>query len=202
MENALLLARLAMRMAVGESDAERKEALFSIAASSFEQARAIDPNDRTMLYNYSEYYRLRGEEEKAEQLLLGSQDRGLLWRHHFRSGRFEDASSILEQLYQNEEKDTEVLRGLLLVAEKTGDKQAAKLYSEELLSLEDSAENRLLQIQTFLRLGLVKEAEYKVQSLKEKYPDEPQDAAGSGVAGNETGAAVAGVGPCESKPRD
>lgn len=174
MENALLLARLAMRMAVDESDAERKEALFSIAASSFEQARAIDPNDRTMLYNYSEYYRLRGQEEKAEQLLLGSQDKGLLWRHHLRSGRFEDASSILEQLYQNEEKDTEVLRGLLLVAEKTSDKEAAKLYSEELLSLEDIAENRLLQIQTFLRLGLVKEAEYKVQSLKERYPDEPK----------------------------
>ncbi|RKX42020.1 MAG: hypothetical protein DRP27_09985, partial [Thermotogae bacterium] len=42
-----------------------------------------------------------------------------------------------------------------------------------LLSLEDNAENRLIQIQTFLNVGLIKEAEHKLASFKEKYPDEP-----------------------------
>ncbi|UCC22828.1 MAG: tetratricopeptide repeat protein [Planctomycetota bacterium] len=172
MENAVLLGRLATRTAFRFADEERKEALFAIAASAFEQARAIDPSDKTMLGYYSEYYRVRGEDEKAEQLLVEAQDQSLLWQHHFRSGRFEDARAVLEQLYQTDAKDAGVVRGLLLVAEKTSDKEASKKYSEELLALQSSAENHLLQVQTFLRIGLVKEAEHELQSLKERYPEE------------------------------
>jgi tetratricopeptide (TPR) repeat protein len=84
----------------------------------------------------------------------------------------EDARNVLGRLYQIDAKDTDVIRGLLLVAEKTVDKQAAKKYSEELLSLQSNAENHLLVVQTFLRIGLIKEAEYQLQSLKERYPDE------------------------------
>ncbi|GAI48474.1 unnamed protein product, partial [marine sediment metagenome] len=69
-------------------------------------------------------------------------------------------------------KDSDVVKGLLLVAERTADKEAVQRYSEELLLLEDSVENHLFQIQTFLKVGLVKEAQYKLQSFKEKYPDE------------------------------
>jgi tetratricopeptide (TPR) repeat protein len=38
--------------------------------------------------------------------------------------------------------------------------------------LEDTVENNLIQIEAFLRAGLIKEAEYKLQSFKEKYPNE------------------------------
>ncbi len=171
MRNAVLLGKLAMKMAVEQTDAERKEALFAIAASSFEQARTADPHDRTVLYNYAEYYRTRGQDEKARQLLLESQDQEMLWTHYFRTGQFEDAKRILEQLYHSESKNNDVVKGLLLVAEKTADKEAVKKYSEELLLLEDTVKNRLFQIQTFLRIGLIKETEYKLQSFKEKYPD-------------------------------
>jgi len=172
MENAVLLGRLATRTALRLPNAERKEALFAIAAAAFEQAMAIDPSDKTMLGYYSEYYRVRGEDEKAEQLLVDAQDQSLLWQHHFRSGRLEDAKDVLEQMHQADTNDAGVVRGLLLVAEKTVDQQAAKKYSEELLSLQSNAENHLLVVQTFLKIGLIKEAEHQLQSLKERYPDE------------------------------
>ncbi|MGA1979088.1 MAG: hypothetical protein ABSG99_00775 [Sedimentisphaerales bacterium] len=174
LSNAVLLGRMAMRLASGDDNVERKEALFAIAASSFEQARKIDPNDKAMLVNYAEYLRARGQEEKAKQLLQESEDQKLLWAYHLQGGRFEDAKKILEQLYQTEPKDYDTVKGLLLVAKKTADEEAIKKYSEELLSLEDTIENRLFQIQTFLEVGLVKEAEYKLQSFKEKFPDEPR----------------------------
>ncbi|UCF44011.1 MAG: tetratricopeptide repeat protein [Planctomycetota bacterium] len=172
MENAILLGRLATRTALRLANAERKEALFAIAGAAFEQARAIDPYDKTMLFNCAEYYRVRGEDEKAEQLLVEAQDQSLLWQHHFRSGRLGDARDVLERIYQADANDAGVVRGLLLVAEKTADQQAAKKYSEELLSLQSNVQNHLLVVQTFLRIGLVKEAEYQLQSLKERYPDE------------------------------
>jgi len=172
--NAVLLGRMATRLASGDKDVERREALFAIAASSFEQASKIDPNDKLMLINYAGYLRASGREEKAKQLLQESEDQRLLWAHYFQGGQFEDAERVLEQLYQTEQADSSTVKGLLLVAEKTADEEAIKKYSEELLLLEDTVENHLFQIQTFLGVGLVKEAEYKLQSFKERFPDEPR----------------------------
>lgn len=174
MQNAILLGRLATTMAFAETDLERREALFAIAESSFEQAKKIDPQDKVMLYSYAEYYRARGQGEKAEQLLMESEDQKILWSHYFRAGRFEDAKEVLGQLYQSESKDGDVVKGLLIIAQITADKEAVKKYSEELLLFEESIENNLFQIQTFLKVGLIKEAEYKLQSFKEKFPDEPR----------------------------
>jgi tetratricopeptide (TPR) repeat protein len=174
LENALLLGKLATEVAVKETDPGRKEALFSIAGSAFEQAVKINPRDKKLLYYYSEYFRARGQGEKAKKLLQESQDETLLWDHYFQAGQYDDARRILEQLYKSGTKDSSMLRGLLFVSEKTSDKEAVKKYSEELISLEDTVDNNLTQVQSFLRIGLVKEAEYKLQSLKEKYPSEPR----------------------------
>ncbi len=172
--NAVLLGRMATRLASIEKDLERKEALFDIAASSFEQARKINPNDKAMLVNYAEYLRASGKEGEAKQLLKKSEDQRLLWAYYFKGGQFEDAKKILEQLYQSEQKDIDIIKGLLLVAEKMNDGEAVKKYSEELLTFEDTLENRLFQIQTFFEANLVGEAERKLQSFKEKFPDEPR----------------------------
>lgn len=172
--NAILLGKLATKVALAETDQKRKEALFAVAESSFEQARKIDPRNKTVLYSYAEYYRDRGQDEKAEQLLKGADDQKLLWNHYYQSGQFEDANKVLQQLYSTTPKDVNVVKGLVLVAEKNGDKEAVKRYSEELLSLDSSVENNLIEIQTFLMTGLIKEAEYKLQSFREKYPDEPR----------------------------
>ncbi|MGB2864557.1 MAG: tetratricopeptide repeat protein [Sedimentisphaerales bacterium] len=173
-ENALLLGKLAMEAAVKESNPQSKEALFAIAGSTFEQAKEMNPSDKRMLYYYAEYFRARGQGEEARKLLQESQEEKLLWDHYFQAGQYEDARRVLEQLYKSGTKDSGVFKGLLLVAEKTSDKEAVKQYSEELVAVENTVENNLAQIQAFLRVGLVKEAEYKLQSLKEKYPNEPR----------------------------
>jgi tetratricopeptide (TPR) repeat protein len=145
-----------------------------IAFSSFEQAKAIEPQNRAVLDSFAEYYRVTGQSKKAEELLSQSQDQKLLWAHYYRTGRYEDARSILEQLYKTNPKDIETIKGLLIVAEKLGSEEMTRKYSEELLSLDNNADNRLIQIQTFLTVGLIKEAEYKLQSFKETYPDDPR----------------------------
>lgn len=171
-DNAVLLGKLATEVAVKEADPKTKEAMFAVAASAFEQAKQIDPRDKQMLYYYAEYFRARGQGQEAMKLLQESQDGKLLWDHYFQAGQYEEARKVLEQLYDGGTKDRGVLKGLLLVAEKTSDTEAVKKYSEALVSLENTVENNLLQIQSFLRVGLVKEAEYKLQSFKEKYPNE------------------------------
>ncbi|HUU16725.1 MAG TPA: tetratricopeptide repeat protein [Sedimentisphaerales bacterium] len=172
MDNALLLGQLATDVAVKETNPQLKEALFGIAVSAFEQAKEINPRDKLMLYHYAQYFRARGQNEKAKALLQESQDEKLLWDHYFQRGQYEDARRVLEQLYKEGTKDSVVLKGLLLVAEKTIDREAVKKYSEELVALDEAEENNLIQIEAFLRVGLIKEAEYKLQSFKEKYPNE------------------------------
>ncbi len=172
MDNALLLGQLATNVAVKETNPQLKEALFGIAVSAFEQAKKINPRDKLMLYHYAQYFRARGQNEKAKALLQESQDEKLLWDHYFQRGQYDDARRVLEQLYKEGTKDSVVLQGLLLVAEKTNDREAVKKYSEELVALDEAEENNLIQIEAFLRVGLIKEAEYKLQSFKEKYPNE------------------------------
>lgn len=170
--NALLLAQMAMKMSSEEKNPRYEQALLNIAESSLEQARAIEPQSKNVLDGYTEYYRLTEQSEKAEQLLDKSQDKVRLGRYYFKAGRFEDARNTLEQLYQNDPKNSDIIKNLLAVAEKIGDREAVEKYSEELISLEDSAENRIIQIQKFLSVGLIKETENKLQSFKEKYPHE------------------------------
>ena len=171
-ENALSVGATAMRMAVKEASEEEKSQLFAIADLSFEQARAMDPQNKDVLNSYAEYYRVSGQNEKAEQLLLEAGNDRLLWLHYFWAGQFEDAKRVLGQLYKSDANDIDVVKGLLVIGQRTNDGEAVKRYSEELLLLEDSINNRLFQIQTFLQAGLIKEAEYKLQSFKERYPDE------------------------------
>ncbi len=174
LENAVMLGRLATRIAVSETDQARKSAFVSIAETAFEQARRIDPNDAFLLQSYAEHYRLTGRPDEAAQLLLDSADDGLLWRHYYQTGRYEEARTLLERLHDDSETRKDALKGLVLVAQATRDRDAVKKYSEELVSREDNAANRLAQIRAFLDLGLIREAEYKMQSLKERHPREPR----------------------------
>ena len=174
LQNAMRLGQLATKLAVEQTDRRRKEALFAVGESSFEEGLRINPHDKDLLYRYAEHLRARGLDDRAKKLLEESQDEKLLWDHYFQRGQYDDARNVLEQLYKSSPKDISVLKGLLLVAEKTIDADGVKKYSEDFLSLEDNAENRLIQIQSFLRVGLVKEAELKVQGFREKYPNEPR----------------------------
>ena len=170
MQNALLLARLATRLGLDSTVTQRRQALLAMAASALEQAKSYDPQNPAMLDSYAEYYRQTGQQEKAEQLLTTTKESRLLWRHYIRAGQYEDAKKVLEQLYAANPKDVNTLRGLLFLAERAADKKAATKYAEQLVSAEETVENYLMSIQTYLKIGLVKEAEQELASFREKYP--------------------------------
>jgi tetratricopeptide (TPR) repeat protein len=172
-DNALVLGKLAAQVALKEKDESKKNAYLTMAETAFEQARKLEPANRAVLETYAEYLRSRGQNDKAGQLLAESKDDQLLWRHYFRLGRFSEARKLLETMYPQSTTRIDALKGLVLVADATSDKEGVKKYGEELLSLEDSAVNRIMQIQTYLNVGLVAEAEQKLRSFKEKYPGEP-----------------------------
>ncbi len=172
LDNAVMLGRLATRAAQKETDQARRKALFTMAENAFEQARQTDPSNAFLLENYAEYYRARGQNDKAQQLLVESQDGRLLWRHYLRIGRYEEARSLLEQILNDQTNQADAMKGLIWVAEATGDRQALKNYAERLLSVEDTVTNRLAQIRAYLDAGLVQDAKYRLQSLKERHPDE------------------------------
>lgn len=174
LRNAVLLGRIATQMAQKETDEQRKRAFFRVAESAFEQARQADPTDSLMLESYAAYFRALGQNEKAEQLLAQSNDSRLLWRHHFRVRDFEEARRLLLAMSAQEDSRIDALKGLLLIAEETSDRSGVKKYSEELISREDNALNRLTQLRAYLNVGLVSEAEQRLQSLKERHPDEPR----------------------------
>ena len=172
MQNALLLAQLATRLGLDSADAQRRQALLTMAASALDQAKSYDPQNPAVLESYAEYYRLTGQQDKAEKMLKETQDSQLLWRYYIKAGRYDDARKALDQSYQANPKDISTLQGLLFLAERAGDKTAVIKYGEQLLSAEEAPENHLLLVQTCLNLGLVKEAEQKLASFREKYPND------------------------------
>ena len=172
--NAVMLGRLATRLAGKEFDETRKQGYLAIAESAFEQARQMDPDNEFMLASFAEYYRVTGQDDKARQLLVQSEDDRLLWRHYYRVGRHDEARRLLLQLYNDPGNRGDALKGLVLVAQVTGDKASVEKYSDELVALADNAINRLAQIRALLDVGLVQAAERKLQSFQEKYPDEPR----------------------------
>jgi tetratricopeptide (TPR) repeat protein len=172
--NAVALGKLATQLATNETDQTKKQGFFAMAESAFEQARKLDPTNQLMLESYAEYYRARGQNDKAAQLLSDAQDSRLLWRHYYRVGRLDEARKLLEQMYAEPKSRVDALKGLVLIAEETADKDSVKKYGEELLSLDDNLVNRLGQIRAYLDVGLIQEARHKLQSFKEKYPQEPQ----------------------------
>jgi tetratricopeptide (TPR) repeat protein len=159
-----------MNMALQEPDAGKRDALLTVADSSFQQAQAIAPENKAVTEAWAEYLRRTGRLKEAKQLVAN--DKKLLWRHYFQIGKLDEAVRLLQQLYDSQPKDIDVVKGLLLVAERQADRKAVQRYSDEILSLETTVDNQLLHIQTFLKMGLVKEAELKLQSFKEKYPQE------------------------------
>ncbi len=172
LDNAVMLGTLAMNIAGNTSNTDEKEAFFDIAGSALEQARKMDPNDRDVLIYYTKYLRARGRDEEAKKLLESSKDNILLANELFQDGNYESARTILEKLYVNDSNNIEILRGLLLVTQKMNDKDAVKKYSTELLSAENNQNNLILQIRAYITVGLYSDAENKLQSLKEKYPDD------------------------------
>ncbi len=173
LENTLMLGKMAMRMAVKESNLRKKEFLFNTAGSAFKQAMAIAPTNTDVLNSYADYYRQTDRPQEAEKLLEQSQNEKLLWVHYIYSGQYSKAKQTLEQIRQADPEDIDAIKGLVIIAENTGDKNAIKEYTDLLVSVDDNIQNKLSQIQLFLNMGLIQETDKKLQSFRERYPDNP-----------------------------
>jgi tetratricopeptide (TPR) repeat protein len=173
-DNAVTLGKLATQIALNTKDETKKNAFFTMAQTAFEQARKVDPTNQLVLESYAQYFRARGQNDKAGQLLAESKDYQLLWQHCFRVGEHGEAKKLLEKMYQESNSRIDALKGLILVAEATSDREGVKKYSGELLSLEDNAINRCMQLQAYLDVGLAAEADPILRAFKEKYPGDPR----------------------------
>ncbi|MBL7106370.1 MAG: tetratricopeptide repeat protein [Phycisphaerae bacterium] len=170
-DNAVMLGRMGARLGSGAEIAEEQKVYFEIAEKAFEKALQIEPGNQSVIENIVQYYRLSGQEQKAEEFLAGLGDEGTFWRLYVQGGKYEEAKAILEKKYQSSQADEEVLKGLLFVSKLTGDKESAKKYGGELVSNEPVADNYAIQIESYLDMGLAPEAEEVLVVFEEKYPE-------------------------------
>jgi len=174
LDHALTLGDLATHVARQETDSARQEAYYRMAGAAYEEAAALAPQDPHVLRSYARYYRLTGQEDQAAALLVQGQDDALLWQHFLRQGEFDRARQVLEQAYQEDPRNEQVIRGLLAVAQQQAHTQDVEHYSQVLVDVADTLNNRIEQITALLRLGQVQQAETRLQAAGKRFPDEPR----------------------------
>ncbi len=171
-DNFALLGSMAMKMGLRERDEAKKSGLLEIAQSAYEQAYAMQPENPSVQQQYAEFLRITAQHDRVEDLFRDEE--GVLWRYYLRDGRYDQARAKLEELYAADPKDAAVVRGLAVVAQQTGDKENVKRYSQELLAIEKTVNDQLLQIQMYVDVGLIREAELKLAAFRELHPREPR----------------------------
>lgn len=169
-DNNLALGQMSMNLAIREITKEKKDFFFDIARAAFEFAYNAEPENDSIVESYCDFLRVTDQDDAALKILDG---RGkLLWQYHLRDGQFDKAKLILDELYIEQPKDVEILKGLMLASQQTSDKEGIKTYSQELLAIDKSMDNELLQIQVYLDSGLVSEASDILASFRTRNPDE------------------------------
>jgi len=172
LENFVLLGDMAKRMAMRAPDGQKRSALLEIAQSAFDTAWEMAPEHPVVQQQYSEFLRATGQHAKVETLFSGRED--VLWRYYLRDGRYDQARNILASLYAKDAKDPAIVRGLAVVAQKTNDRKNTVRFAEELLAIEDSIDNQFHQVQAYVDVGLIREAELKLAAFRERHPREPR----------------------------
>jgi len=170
--NILGYATMAQKIAATSPDSKQKNALMEIARSAYEKAYEMDAENPEVLSAYSEFLRITGKQAQATELL--SKDSNLRWKYYARDGQYEKARQILQELYKKDDKQEDIINGLLIVASKTNNADDIKKYSQKLIETNNTPENELYIIQCYLEVGLIDEAEMKLDSFVERNPDSSQ----------------------------
>ena len=168
--NHLLVANLATTISRSETDDEKRAGLVEMASMAYEKAYVMEPDNSNIQQQYSEFLRLAGRQNDAEKIFDGKDD--VLWGFYLRDGRYNKAAQILHRLNEKDPEKPTIIRGLVSVAHLTGDKEGLRTYCEQLLDIEDTVDNELLQIEMYLNTGMAKEAELKLASFRERHPQE------------------------------
>ncbi len=167
--NIIAYADMAMRFSRSETDPERRKALSEIAGTAYEKAYRTEPENQAVLIAYSNFLKITGRQKEAEDLL--AKNTGTLWRFYINDGQYDKAKGVLDDLYQDDPSDEVVVKALMLVAGNSGDKDELKRYAEELLVIDNTTQNQFLQIQMYLKAGLIDEAEFKLDSFTRENPE-------------------------------
>ena len=171
-ENSLQLGRFAALAAQQSKIQSQKDTYNEIALDAYKTAYELAPDDVRTLEAYAEFLKNSGKSDEAEKLLAGRD--ALLWRFYIRSGKNDEAQKILVKLYEANPEDANVITGLVLVSRNKNDQAGVLKYSAELLKINKSLDNQILQVESYLEAGLADEAETLLVALREKYPDEPR----------------------------
>lgn len=171
-ENSLILGSLALKTAQQSKVEAQKKVYLSAAEDTYKKAYELAPQDMRVLMAYSEFLRVTGKTDEAEKILAGQDD--LLWRFYLRSGKLENGQQMLEKLYETNPQDINTIKGLLLVFRNKKDQAGILKYTGELLKLDRSLDNQIIQVESYLETGLIDDAQANLDSLRERYPDEPK----------------------------
>lgn len=181
-DNDRLLASLALRLFdtyENNRNAQKigsKEYLLLIAQKALEKARELAPNDPAVMNVWGEYLRLSGKQNLAEATLPA--DSLSLVDFYINDSKFAKARDILQKLYEKDQKSNPaVLRGLTVVALKTGDLDGLKKYTQELSEvkfedpkLQEATDMWILQRLLEINFEPDKTA-LRIASFRERYPD-------------------------------
>ncbi|MHC4771602.1 MAG: tetratricopeptide repeat protein, partial [Planctomycetota bacterium] len=167
--NAMMLGQLALEMADSEWDAAKKTGLIELAGSAYKQGLEAEPNNQILLQAYADYQQKTGKEDAIE--MLGG-DKNLEWKFYLRNSQFEQAEAILKDLHQEQPDDPLLIRGLVFALQGAGDRDQVKGYLEKLSGLDETKETELWIIQKYIDNGFSAEAEKKLESFQERYPEE------------------------------
>lgn len=150
---------------------QTRDAMLEIAEAALKQALELDPSNQNSMRLYTELLQVTDRQAEAES--IAEKDPQLLWKYYIQNGKYEDAQKLLEDLYKQDTQNEEILSGLLLVAEKTSNQEAVQKYSGELVALKpDDVEKNLFQIRSYIEVNLLDQAEKKLQSFRERFPQE------------------------------
>ncbi len=170
-QNAIMLGNMAFNLWQEETEKDRKASFLNIAKDAFKNALNMAPENNMVIARCADFYNKIGQEQRAKELLEDSEDKSLLWKHYFTSGKYNKAKELMQKSYEKNPENLEIIRGLFSIANKQGNVEGIKKYSEELIKLEDNLDNRLLQIQSYLNAGLIDEAEDKLGNTKSQYSE-------------------------------
>lgn len=168
--NALMLGNMAMRMARTEWDAAKKTGLVELAGKAYQQGLGIEPGNQALRQAYADYLRFTKQEEKALDLL--KDDQNLLWKFYMRNGQYEQAQTILNELLTENPDDTLLIQGLIVTLQAVGERKQVGEYLNRLAELDKTKETELWILQKYIDNGFAEEADQRLSSFRDRYPDE------------------------------
>ncbi len=152
-----------------------KDYLLLVAQKALEKARELAPSDPAVLNAWGEYLRISGKQILAEKTL--PPDSLSMVDFYINDGKYAKAKEILEKLYEKGPKSNPaVLRGLVVVALKTGDSSGLDQYTRELMEVkfEDPKSKEATEmwaLQKLLEFNFEPDkTALRIASFRERYP--------------------------------